>query len=206
MNNKIYEYLLELFPNPKCELNYNKDYELLIATMLSAQSTDRTVNKVTKVLFDKYDSLDKLVKADINDIKSIIRPVGSFNKKSEYLLDIAYKIKEIGYVPKDREFLESLRGVGRKTANVVLSEVYELPLVAVDTHVERVSKRLGIASKEDNLITVENKIYDFFTDEQLILTHICLVLFGRYHCKSVKPNCNECKLKDICEYYKENKD
>lgn len=202
-NNIIYDYLLELFPNPKCELNYNKDYELLISTMLSAQSTDKTVNKVTDILFKKYNTLEQLKNAKIEDIKNIIRPVGSYNKKSSYLLDIANKVYEIGFVPNDRTFLESLSGVGRKTTNVVLSEIFNLPFVAIDTHVNRVSKRLGIALQDDNLLTVENKIYLFFKEEQLKLIHICLVLFGRYHCKSIKPKCNECKLKNICNYYQD---
>ena len=155
---EIIEYLDEIIPNPKCELNYNKDYELLIATMLSAQTTATRVNEVTKVLFEKYPNLNKLKNANIEDIKEIIRSIGSYNKKAENKIDIATTLEPLGYVPNDRNFLESLKGVGRKTTNVVLSNIYHENLVAVDTHVERVSKRLKIASKNDNVLTVEKKL------------------------------------------------
>ena len=148
MKNEIYEYLDEIIPNPKCELNYNKDYELLIAVCLSAQTTDKRVNQVTQVLFKKYNSLKKLKEAEISDIESIIRPLGTYKKKAQFVHDIAYELNKIGYVPNDRKYLESLNGVGRKTTNVVLCELYKEPYIAVDTHVARVSKRLGLESKE----------------------------------------------------------
>ena len=134
-----------VFPNPKCELNYNKDYELLIATMLSAQCTDKRVNEVTSILFNKYD-IYSLSKANKADIEMIIRPLGSFSKKSEYMLEIAKKLVNDydGIVPNNREYLETLPGVGRKTTNVVLSNLFDVPAIAVDTHVERVSKRLKL--------------------------------------------------------------
>ena len=139
-----------MFPDPKCELEYNRDYELLIATVLSAQCTDRRVNEVTKVLFDKYD-IFTLSKANINDIENIVRPLGSYTKKALYVIEIAKSlvINYNGVVPNDREYLESLPGVGRKTANVFLSNIYDVPAIAVDTHVERVSKRLKLAYKND---------------------------------------------------------
>ena len=192
---EIIEYLDEIIPNPKCELNYNKDYELLIATMLSAQTTDKRVNEVTKVLFEKYPNLNKLKNANIEDIKKIIRSIGSYNKKAENIIDIATKLEPFGYVPNDRNFLESLKGVGRKTTNVVLSNIYHENLVAVDTHVERVSKRLKIASKNDNVLTVEKKLNKYFKNYDLSRIHHQLVLFGRYHCTARNPKCKECKLK-----------
>ena len=192
---EIIEYLDEIIPNPKCELNYNKDYELLIATMLSAQTTDKRVNEVTKVLFEKYPNLNKLKNANIEDIKEIIRSIGSYNKKAENIIDIATKLEPLGYVPNDRNFLESLKGVGRKTTNVVLSNIYHENLVAVDTHVERVSKRLKIASKNDNVLTVEKKLNKYFKNYDLSRIHHQLVLFGRYHCTARNPKCKECKLK-----------
>ena len=164
--NKIFEYLDELIPNPKCELNYNLDYELLIAVMLSAQTTDKRVNEVTNILFKKYDSLKKLSEADINDIKNIIRPIGTFNKKASNIIEISKKILEIGYVPNDRKFLETLPGVGRKTTNVVLSNLFNTPCIAVDTHVSRVSKRLGIAKENDDVLTIEKKLNKTFKKEQ----------------------------------------
>ena len=199
MKQKIIDYFDLIIPNPKCELNYNKDYELLIATMLSAQTTDKRVNEVTSILFNKYDSLDKLAIASINDIIDIIRPLGTFNKKASNVIEIAKRLLEYGYVPNDRAFLESLSGVGRKTANVVLSNLYNENVIAVDTHVERVAIRLGIASVKDDVYTVEKKLTKYFKDYDLSRLHHQLVLFGRYFCKAQKPDCENCKLKDICK-------
>ena len=197
---EIIDYLDELIPNPKCELNYNKDYELLIATMLSAQTTDKRVNEATKVLFKKYPNLESLRKADINDIINIIKPIGTYNKKAKNIIDIANKLKEKNdIVPNDREFLESLPGVGRKTTNVVLSNIYNVPCIAVDTHVHRVSIRLGIANKNDDVYTTEKKLSKKFKDYDLCRLHHQLVLFGRYYCKAINPKCENCKLKNICK-------
>ena len=197
---EIIDYLDELIPNPKCELNYNKDYELLIATMLSAQTTDKRVNEATKVLFKKYPNLESLRKADINDIINIIKSIGTYNKKAKNIIDIANKLKEKNdIVPNDREFLESLPGVGRKTTNVVLSNIYNVPCIAVDTHVHRVSIRLGIAKKNDDVYTTEKKLSKKFKDYDLCRLHHQLILFGRYYCKAINPNCENCKLKNICK-------
>jgi len=197
--NEIVSYLNELIPNPKCELEYNKDYELLIATMLSAQTTDKRVNMVTKVLFNKYNNLEKLRNADINDIINIIRPIGTFNKKASNIINIATKLKEVNdTIPNDRKFLESLPGVGRKTTNVVLSNLYNEPYIAVDTHVQRVSKRLGI-TKSDDVLKTEKRLYKYFKGYDLCRLHHQLVLFGRYYCKAKNPECKTCKLKNICK-------
>ena len=195
----IMEYLSELFPNPKCELNYNSDYELLIAIVLSAQTTDKNVNNVTSVLFKKYNSLEKLSNASIDDIYDIIRPIG-FKKKSVYVKEIANVLlnEYNGVVPDKKELLIKLPGVGGKTANVFLSEYYNYPYIAVDTHVERVSKRLGLAFKADNVVQVENKLMKKFPKDIWAKLHLQLVLFGRYHCKAIKPECSGCKLKEIC--------
>ncbi len=201
MTNRIEEYLDYLYPNPKCELNYSKDYELLMAVVLSAQSTDKRVNLVTPIIFEKYPSLDKLKNASNEDLEDIIRPVGSFRKKSGYIKEIAKRLDEEydGVVPRDRTILESFPGVGRKTANVFLSEFYREPAIAVDTHVERVSKRLGLASKNDDVRKVENKLMKKFSKDTWARRHLQLVLFGRYHCKAIKPMCSECRLADICK-------
>ena len=201
MKKTIINYLDELYSEPKCELNYNKDYELLIAVMLSAQTTDKRVNEVTKVLFSKYDNLDKLSNANINDLKDIIRSIGSYNKKAIYIKDIATSLlkDKNGIVPNDRSYLESLNGVGRKTTNVVLANLFNTDVIAVDTHVSRVSKRLGIASTNDTPDVVEEKLYKYFKGEDFGRLHHQLVLFGRYHCKAIKPNCSNCKLKNMCE-------
>ena len=200
MMNNIIEYLDEIIPNPKCELNYNKDYELLIATMLSAQTTDKKVNSVTEILFKKYPNLEALSKANIEDIKNIIKPIGTYNKKAYNVIEIAKQLLKIGHVPNDRTFLESLPGVGRKTTNVVLSNIYDIPCIAVDTHVSRVSIRLGLAKKEDDVRTIENKLTKKIPKEKLCRLHHQLVLFGRYYCKSQKPQCENCKSKSICKH------
>ena len=200
----IENYLDELFPNPKCELNYTKDYELLLATMLSAQTTDKRVNSVTEILFKKYPTVKSLAKADSKDIQNIIRPIGTFHKKSQNLIEIAQKLDNDfnGKLPNNREYLESLPGVGRKTANVVLSNIFNVPCIAVDTHVSRVSKRLNLAKEKDEPIQIEKKLNKIFKQEDLCKRHHQMVLFGRYHCLARNPKCEECKLKEICKYYK----
>ena len=198
--NNILEYLDELFPNPKCELNYNKDYELLIAIMLSAQTTDKRVNEVTEILFNKYDTLLKLKQANIKDIEEIIKPIGTYKKKSIFIHDIATALVDNNcLVPNNRKFLESLPGVGIKTVNVFLSNIYNEPFIAVDTHVERVSKRLGLAKQNDDVYQVEKKLERKIPKEKRARAHHQLVLFGRYHCKAKNPNCIHCKLNDICK-------
>lgn len=197
--NRIFDYLDELIPNPKCELNYNKDYELLISVMLSAQTTDKRVNEVTSILFKKYDSIKKLSEANIEDIKKIIKPIGTFNKKASNVIEIAKSLLNIGYVPNDYNYLLSLPGVGRKTTNLVLSTIYNEPYIAVDTHVSRVSIRLGLANKFDDVLKIEQKLYKKIPKERLNRSHHQLVLFGRYYCKAQNPLCDSCKLKDICK-------
>lgn len=206
MKNKVEEiqnYLDELYPEAKCELNYKKDYELLIATVLSAQCTDKRVNQVTTVLWEKY-SLESLAKAPKKDVEKIIHSLGSSNKKAEYIIDIAsHLIKDYeGTVPNNRDYLESLKGVGRKTCNVVLSNLYQVPSIAVDTHVSRVSKRLGLAKEEDEVLSVEKKLMRVFPKEKWSKLHHQLVLFGRYQCKAISPICENCKLKEICKYHR----
>ena len=204
---RIEEYLDFLFPEPKCELLYNNDYQLLIAIMLSAQSTDKRVNSVTPIIFEKYPTLEKLKNADLEELEAIIRPVGSFRKKSFYTKKIA-RILVDEYdciVPTDRKILESFPGIGRKTVNVFLSEFYNIPAIAVDTHVERVSKRLGLACLKDDVRKIEEKLEKKFNKEVWGRRHLQLVLFGRYHCKAIKPECDSCKLKDICKEHKNGK-
>lgn len=197
----IENYIDELLPNPKCELNYNKDYELLIAVMLSAQTTDKRVNKVTKILFNKYDSLEKLKEAPLDDLKNIVRELGSYNKKALYVKEIATIIVDNynSVMPRKREELENMPGVGRKTVNVVFGELEIEPNIAVDTHVNRVSKRLGLAKENDDVLDVEMKLRKKFKRETWNKRHKQLVLFGRYYCKAMKPGCETCMLKSICK-------
>ena len=198
---EILNYLNEIIPNPVCELNYNKDYELLLAVMLSAQTKDARVNKVTKVLFNKYDSLKKLKEANIKDIENIIKELGNYHKKSEAIINIAKILDEKynGKVVNNRKVLENLPMVGRKTTNVVLSELFNEPTIAVDTHVERVSKRLGLVKKDDDVIKIEEKLKRKFDKNIWSKLHNQLVLFGRYYCTSKKPSCNKCKLQIYCK-------
>ena len=191
-----------MIPDPKCELNYNKDYELLIATVLSAQCTDARVNMVTKELFSKYD-IYSLAAANINDIKKIIKSVGTYTRKSEYIIEIAKRLVNDynGKVPNDRKYLDSLPGVGRKTCNVVLSNIYDVPTIAVDTHVERVSKRLNLVRQNDDVIKVENKLMKKIPKNKWSRFHHQMVLFGRYICKSKNPDCENCLLNNECKYY-----
>lgn len=200
MLNEIFSYLDLLFPNPKCEINYTKDYELLIAVMLSAQTTDKRVNIVTKELFKKYSNLEELANANIDDIKCIIKPIGTFNKKAVFIKNIANTlIKDYNSkVPNDRNSLESLDGVGRKTTNVVLSILFNYPSIAVDTHVSRVSKRLGVVDQSDTVDIIEKKLMKQINKDRWSRTHYQMVLFGRYYCKAIKPLCENCKLKNIC--------
>ena len=192
-----------LFKDAKCELVYNKDYELLIATVLSAQCTDKRVNIVTKELFTRY-NIKTLADANIKDIENIIRPCGTFTKKALYLKKIAIRLVEDfkGVVPNDREYLESLPGVGRKTCNVVLSNLFNEPLIAVDTHVARTSIRLGLASSKDDVLTIEKKLMKKFPKDKWSRLHHQLVLFGRYKCKAIKPECDNCPFKSFCKYKK----
>ncbi len=196
----IVKYLDELFPDPKCELIYFNDYSLLMAIVLSAQCTDKRVNSVTPLIFDRYKSLGELKNADLGELESIIRPVGSFRKKASYIKNIATLLvdKYDGVVPRDRKILESFPGVGRKTVNVFLGELYNEPAIAVDTHVERVSKRLRLAYLNDDVYKVEQKLMKKFPKDKWARLHLQMVLFGRYYCKAVKPECCNCKLKDMC--------
>lgn len=205
--NEIINYLDELFPDAVCELNYNKDYELLIAVMLSAQTTDKRVNQVTSILFKKYPTLEDLKNAEIADVSDIIRPIGTYNKKAINVKSIATKLLEYsnGIVPNDRDFLESLNGVGRKTANVVLGNLYSVPCIAVDTHVSRVSKRLGLVKQKADVLEIEKVLTKKIPKDKLTKMHHQLVLFGRYHCKAINPECSICRLCDLCKFYKNKK-
>ena len=203
--NCILNYINDLFPNAHCELNYTKDYELLIAIVLSAQTTDKRVNMVTKILFSKYKTLEELMSANIEDIEEIIKPIGTFKKKSIFIKEIATRLvkEQDGMVPNNRKYLETLSGVGRKTTNVFLSEYYHVPSIAVDTHVERVSKRLGLAKSSATVKEVEETLIKKIAKENWIKAHHQFIFFGRYHCKAINPNCKECQLKDICKFYQE---
>lgn len=201
---QIINYLDKLIPNPICELTYEKDYELLIKVMLSAQAKDKSVNSVCESLFDCYPNLEALSKAEIREIEQIIKPIGTFHKKALNVQKIASELisKYDSIVPNDRVSLESLPGVGRKSANVVMSNLFNEPCMAVDTHVSRVSMRLGLAKEKDSPLIIEKKLSEIFPNDKLAILHHQLVLFGRYYCQAKKPKCSSCELKDICQYKK----
>lgn len=199
-NKQLCDLLDQMIPNPHCELNYTKDYELLIAVMLSAQCTDKRVNIVTKDLF-KYD-LNAISKMSLKDIEKIIRSLGNYTKKAYYIKEISNRLlKDFnGIVPNNRKYLESLPGVGHKTCNCVLAELFDIPTIAVDTHVERVSKRLGLVSKNDDVKKIEKKLEKAFDKEKYNYINHQLVLFGRYICTAKKTNCDKCLIN--CKYKK----
>lgn len=194
--NRIKAELDRMIPHPKCPLNYTKDYELLLAVMLSAQTTDERVNMVTEKLF-QYD-IEELANMEIEAIENIIKPVGTQRRKAEYVKRITTSLIENyeGKVPHDRVYIESLPGVGHKTCNVVFAELFKEPSLAVDTHVTRVSKRLGLAQEKDDVLTIEKKLCDYFEMEDWREVHVQLVLFGRHCCKAIKPLCQDCPFKN----------
>ena len=201
--NAILEKLDLMIPNPKCELEYSKPYELLIATVLSAQCTDSRVNQVTKVLWDHF-TLATLASAPIKEVERIIYPVGTYHNKAHYLIDIANRLlkENNGEVPNDFNYLVTLPGVGRKTANVVLSNIYDMPAIAVDTHVYRTSHRLGLVPKNKNVYETEQYLMRVIPQDKWSRLHHQLVLFGRYTCKAKNPLCENCLLKEYCHYEK----
>lgn len=188
-----------LFESPRCELEYTKDYELLLSVMLSAQTTDKRVNIVTKPLYEKYNSLEKLNTLSLDELNEILKSIGFHKTKSIYFKQIVEELLKIGYVPNDRNYLEKLPGVGRKTASVVLGQLYDEPSFAVDTHVFRTAKRLGITKEKDDVLKTEQKLKKYFDKDKWNRINSQLVLFGRYNCTSKNPKCETCNLKNICK-------
>ena len=198
--NDIVNGLDKMYPNPVCELNFNKDYELVLSTMLSAQTTDKRVNMVMGPIYEEYNSLEKLNELNVSEISSLISSIGLYKNKAVYFKKIVESLISYDKVPNNREFLESIPGLGRKSANVILSVLYNEPYIGVDTHVTRVSKRLDIANKEDDVHIIEKKLYSFFKDFDYKKIGQQLVLFGRYTCLSKKPKCHECLLYKECNH------
>ena len=200
MKSSFYEYLDYYIPNPKCELNYSTDYELLIATVLSAQCTDKRVNEVTKILF-KY-NLEEISLMSIDDIEKIIRSCGSYTKKAVYVKNIADILLHDynGKVPNSREILETFPGVGPKTCSVVLKNIYNVPAIPVDTHVERVCKRLGIVFNNATPRDVEYILKNEIPVDKWNRVSEQILLFGRYYCRAINPKCDNCLFKNFCKY------
>lgn len=196
----IIENLNKLYPDAECELIHRNNFELLIAVVLSAQTTDASVNKVTKNLFAKYPDAYTLAQGDLEDVMSLIKSIGLYQNKAKNIINLAKDLvkKYDGEVPSTREELESLSGVGRKTCNVILSNCFNYPAFAVDTHVSRVSKRLLIAKKDDDVNTIEKKLMRFFPSELWGKLHHQFIFFGRYKCKAKNPNCEDCPFINNC--------
>lgn len=196
----ILETMEAMFPDAHCELNHSNAFELTVAVLLSAQCTDETVNKVTADLFKKYTSPADYLSVPLEELEQDIRRIGLYRNKAKHIQNMCRILIEQygGDVPQEHDQLVTLPGVGRKTANVVVSNAFGVPAIAVDTHVERVSKRLALAGWDDSVLEVEKKLMKRVPRDEWILTHHRFIFFGRYHCKAQNPQCHVCPLLDIC--------
>ena len=199
---KIKRGLDDLFPNPKCELNYKTPFQLLVAVILSAQCTDKRVNIVTRELFKEYNTPQKMIMLSNAELEEKIHSCGFFRNKAQHILDCSKDIltRFGGEVPSDKENLKSLAGVGEKTANVVLAVAFNIPAIAVDTHVFRVSNRLGLATSKD-VGNTQKDLERVLPKDKWIKFHYALVLHGRYVCSSQRPKCEMCQLNEYCKFY-----
>jgi endonuclease-3 len=198
---KIVDILKETYPDAKCELNYETPLQLLIATILSAQTTDKKVNEVTKDLFRDYPDLDSLLTLTNSELEERIKQIGLYRNKSKNLILMFNQLEKKfnGEVPKTMEEIMSLAGAGRKTANVVLSNAFNVPSIAVDTHVFRVSNRLKLADSE-NVLEVEKQLQKELPKKDWTLMHHLLIFHGRRCCSSRNPKCMECSIRHLCKY------
>ena len=205
MNNKKSEEILNelklIIQNPKCELDFKNPFELVIAVTLSAQTTDKRVNEITKILFMKYPDAKALSNASFDSIYEIIKPLGLANSKAKNIIFIEHDIHNIynDIVPNTIEELTKLNGVGRKTASVVLAVGFNIPAFPIDTHLIRMATRLGY-SKSNNPLIVEKDYKRYIKKDDWIIAHHLFLLFGRYHCKAINPSCSDCKLKKYCKF------
>lgn len=204
LTRKLWHYSLEqfaeMFPDAHCELVHENPFELLIATLLSAQCTDVLVNRVTADLFKKYKTPEDYISVDNEELQDDIRSIGLYRNKAKNIQALSHLLidKFNGEVPANRDVLMTFPGVGRKTANVVVSNAFGIPALAVDTHVERVAKRLGMNRWKDSPLAVEEKIMRWTPVDNWTDTHHQIIFFGRYHCKARNPGCDVCPLLSIC--------
>ncbi|PKR78820.1 endonuclease III [Halalkalibacillus sediminis] len=196
----ILDNLERMYPDAECELTHSNEFELLIAVVLSAQATDALVNKVTPGLFEKYKTPEDFVAVDLEEVQNDIRRIGLYRNKAKNIQKLCRDLieKYDGEVPNDYQQLVNLAGVGRKTANVVMSVSFGMPAIAVDTHVERVSKRLGFCRWKDSVLEVEKTLMKKIPEDEWSDTHHRMIFFGRYHCKARNPDCPSCPLLEIC--------
>lgn len=200
---KIIAWFKENVPVAESELNHQTPYELIVATILSAQCTDKRVNMVTPALFKQYPTVYKLADADVDSIFELIKSISFPNNKAKHLLGMAQMVvsKFKGKIPSTVEELETLPGVGRKTANVVASIIYNKPVIAVDTHVFRVSARIGLSTNSKTPLETEKQLEAYIPEEYRAIAHHWLILHGRYICVARKPKCEECGITELCKYY-----
>ena len=201
-NIEIYNILDAMHPDAECELNYGDPFQLLVAVILSAQCTDKRVNEVTKELFKVVKTPEDMVNIKREELEKLIFTCGFYHNKAKSLQGMAASVVKKGYVPDNMEELLELDGVGRKTANVIMAEAFGKPAIAVDTHVFRVSNRIGLVN-EDMPEKTEFALKKEFDEDKWSHLHHLLIFHGRYMCKSQNPNCKECKLQDMCKYYGE---
>lgn len=203
---RILNTIEKMFPNAKTELNYENVFQLSLAVILSAQTTDIAVNKLTPQLFKKYPNPQALAAADVEDVEKILKSIGLYRNKARNIIKFANQIvKDFNnQVPDNRKDLIKLAGVGRKTANVILSEYFKVPAIAVDTHVERVSKRLKIVRQSYNVLETEKRLQRALPKDRWSQAHHSLIIFGRYHCTARNPKCDICPLTADCKYYSQN--
>ena len=203
---EVLEILKEEYPDAKCELNYETPFQLLVATILSAQTTDKKVNEVTKGLFKDYPDVDSFLTISQEELEDRIKQIGLYRNKAKNLIMMVHQLKENfgGEVPKTMEGITSLAGAGRKTANVVLSNAFGVPSIAVDTHVFRVSNRIVLAHS-DNVLETEKQLQKELPKKEWSLTHHLLIFHGRRCCIARKPKCDICKINKYCDYFKNNR-
>ena len=194
-------------PIAESELNFENEYQLLVAVMLSAQCTDKRVNLVTPALFSAYPTIADLADSTAAEVLNYIRSVSYPNSKAEHLVQMAKRVVEVygGIIPNSREELQTLAGVGRKTANVVLAVWWNQPTMSVDTHIFRVAERLGLTTKAKNPLDSEKQLIKYIPEEIIPKAHHWLLLHGRYTCQARKPQCENCGLNTICRYFSKKK-
>lgn len=197
---EILQYLDEMYPDAHCELVHHNNYEMAVAVILSAQTTDASVNKVTPELFRRFPDLQSLAEGSLKDIEDCIRQLGLYRNKAISIRGFARSVinNYDGVIPHTMEELTTLPGVGRKCANVILSECFHVPALAVDTHVSRIAKRLGLAYQKDDVNTIERKLKRKIPEERWTKTHHQMIFFGRYKCHARNPQCDNCPFLTIC--------
>ena len=202
---KVLVIIGEMYPDAHCELDYQTPFQLLVAVILSAQTTDKSVNKVTPQLWQHYPTIADLAAANVVDVENDLRTIGLYKNKARNIVKTARAVLQDfdGVVPKTHKELESLPGVGRKTANVVLAEIYKVPSIAVDTHVSRVAKRLNISAQDASVTEIEHDLMKKIPKRDWIVTHHRLIFFGRYFCLAKNPKCAICPVQSYCKYYKD---